>query len=103
MHAELRQAAEPLAPEAGHRMQGMEDETALRDAIGRLPEAQRQVLLLRYYSGLKFVEIAEIIGCPLNTALGRMHKAMLKLKELMEQSVVPAKEEPAEQIRAGHQ
>ena len=32
---------------------------------------------------LKFVEIAELLGCPLNTALGRMHKAMLKLKELM--------------------
>jgi RNA polymerase sigma-70 factor (ECF subfamily) len=41
------------------------------------------VLVLRYYSNLKFVEIAEMLGCPLNTALGRMHKAMLKLKELM--------------------
>ena len=55
-----------------------------RDAISRLPEAQRQVLMLRYYSGLKFIEIAEMIGCPLNTALGRMHKAMIKLKEMME-------------------
>ena len=55
----------------------------LRAAIEQLPENQRQVLLLRYYSGLKFVEIAELLGCPLNTALGRMHKAMLKLKELM--------------------
>jgi len=32
---------------------------------------------------MKFVEIADMLGCPLNTALGRMHKAMLKLKELM--------------------
>jgi len=50
-----------------------------------LPEAQKQVLLLRYYSNLKFVEIAQMLGCPLNTALGRMHKAMLKLKQLMEE------------------
>jgi DNA-directed RNA polymerase specialized sigma24 family protein len=41
--------------------------------------------MLRYYSDLKFVEIADIVGCPLNTALGRMHKAMIKLKQLMEQ------------------
>jgi DNA-directed RNA polymerase specialized sigma24 family protein len=38
---------------------------------------------LRYYSEMKFVEIAEMLGCPLNTALGRMHKAMVKLKDLM--------------------
>lgn len=56
----------------------------LREAIAKLPEAQREVLLLRYYSGLKFVEIADMLGCPLNTALGRMHKAMSKLKRLME-------------------
>lgn len=57
----------------------------LESAIAKLPEAQREVLLLRYYSGLKFVEIAATLGCPLNTALGRMHKAMNKLKRLMEE------------------
>jgi len=72
------------APQAGQRIEGVEEAAKLRDAIARLPEAQRQVLLLRYYSGLKFVEIAETLGCPLNTALGRMHKAMNKLKEMME-------------------
>ncbi len=41
--------------------------------------------MLRYYSGMKFVEIAQMLGCPLNTALGRMHKAMIKLKQLMEE------------------
>jgi RNA polymerase sigma-70 factor, ECF subfamily len=71
-------------PHAGHRLEGTEQEQKLRSAIEKLPEAQRQVLMLRYYSNLKFVEIAELIGCPLNTALGRMHKAMLKLKQLME-------------------
>ena len=72
-------------PAAGHRMEGSEQEQKLQKAIAQLPEAQRQVLMLRYYSNLKFVEIAELLGCPLNTALGRMHKAMIKLKQLMEQ------------------
>jgi RNA polymerase sigma factor (sigma-70 family) len=77
--------ADEHAPDASHRMEGSEQEGKLREAIDRLPENQRQVLLLRYYSNLKFVEIAEMVGCPLNTALGRMHKAMLKLKQIMEQ------------------
>jgi RNA polymerase sigma-70 factor, ECF subfamily len=80
----LRHISEEQSPHAGHRMEGNEAESKLREAIAKLPEAQRQVLMLRYYSGLKFVEIADMLGCPLNTALGRMHKAMTKLKELMD-------------------
>jgi len=70
-------------PAADTRMEGSEEEEKLKRAIAQLPENQRQVLLLRYYSDLKFVEIAKIIGCPLNTALGRVHKAMIKLRQLM--------------------
>lgn len=79
----LRLVTDELAPAAGDRLEHSEQTERLKQAITRLPEAQRQVLMLRYYSNLKFVEIADILGCPLNTALGRMHKAMLKLKDLM--------------------
>jgi len=80
----LRLVTDEEAPHAGHRMESSEQERRLLEAIEKLPEPQRQVLMLRYYSNLKFVEIAELLGCPLNTALGRMHKAMLKLRQLME-------------------
>lgn len=80
----LRRITDAEGPAAGERLEGSEEAERLRQAIARLPEAQRQVLMLRYYSNLKFNEIAEALGCPLNTALGRMHKAMLKLKNLME-------------------
>ena len=82
----LRMAGEIESPPAGHRIEGEEEVEKLRRAIEQLPDNQKQVLLLRYYSELKFVEIADLLGCPLNTALGRMHKAMLKLKELMGES-----------------
>jgi RNA polymerase sigma-70 factor, ECF subfamily len=81
----LRLVSEQEAPDASVALQGAEQADKLRKAIERLPESQRQVVLLRYYSGLKFVEIAQTLGCPLNTALGRMHKAMLKLKQLLEE------------------
>lgn len=80
----IRLIAEQDAPAADHRLMMGEEEEKLRWAITQLPESQRQVLTLRYYGNLKFVEIAQLLGCPLNTALGRMHKAMLKLRELME-------------------
>ena len=80
----LKLVTDEFAPDAGQRLEGNEQHEKLRRAIEKLPELQRQVLMLRYYSNLKFVEIAELLGCPLNTALGRMHKATLKLRQLME-------------------
>src|SRR4051794_9970218 len=80
----LRLVTHQQFPHAGHRMEATEQERKLQYAIKQLPENQRQVLMLRYYGNLKFIEIADLLGCPLNTALGRMHKAMLKLKQLME-------------------
>ena len=79
----LKLVTDEELPAADYRMEGSEQEQKLKRAIEQLPDAQKQVLTLRYYSNLKFVEIAEMLGCPINTALGRMHKAMLKLKELM--------------------
>ena len=79
----LKLVSDELTPAAGARLEGAEQEERLRRAIELLPEPQRQVLVLRYYSNLKFVEIAEILGCPLNTALGRVHKALIKLRQLM--------------------
>jgi RNA polymerase sigma-70 factor (ECF subfamily) len=72
------------SPAADDRLESTQEQVKLKKAIEQLPEAQKQVLMLRYYGNLKFVEIAEILGCPLNTALGRMHKAVMKLREMME-------------------
>jgi RNA polymerase sigma-70 factor (ECF subfamily) len=79
----LRLVRDEEAPDAAHRPTTNEQVDRLRSAIDQLPEPQRQVLLLRYYSQMKFVDIAQMLGCPLNTALGRMHKAMTKLQQLM--------------------
>jgi len=77
---------EPVAeePEASHALAISEESAKLRRAVQQLPDAQREVVCMRYYANLKFTQIAQTLGCPLNTALGRMHKAVLKLKKLME-------------------
>lgn len=52
----------------------------LRSEIARLPAPQREVVLMRTQGGLQFNEIAQTLGIPLGTALGRMRDAVAKLK-----------------------
>jgi len=52
-------------------------------AIARLSEADREVLLLRYYGDLAFKDIARTTGEPLGTVLARAHRALKKLGELL--------------------
>ncbi|MDA3927254.1 MAG: sigma-70 family RNA polymerase sigma factor [Kiritimatiellae bacterium] len=49
--------------------------------VGQLPDNQREVFLLRMESHLSFNEIATSLDIPLNTALGRMHDAIKKVKK----------------------
>jgi RNA polymerase sigma-70 factor (ECF subfamily) len=55
----------------------------LPEAVGRLPPEQKEVVLLRVYGGMSFQEIADAVGCPINTALGRMRYAILNLRKYM--------------------
>jgi RNA polymerase sigma-70 factor (ECF subfamily) len=60
--------------------------THLARAVESMPLEQRQVFLLREEGGLSFKEIAETLGCPLNTALGRMHYALTYLRKTLDSS-----------------
>ncbi|MCD4784306.1 MAG: sigma-70 family RNA polymerase sigma factor [Candidatus Eremiobacteraeota bacterium] len=55
----------------------------LKSAIDKLPDEQKQVLIMKHYSGMKFREIAEAMEIPLNTALGRMHYALRYLRKML--------------------
>ncbi|MFB3892462.1 MAG: RNA polymerase sigma factor [Phycisphaerae bacterium] len=55
--------------------------TAVRAALGRLPEEQREVLALRESEGLTFSQIASMLGIPAATAKSRARYALLKLAE----------------------
>lgn len=51
--------------------------------VAKLPEQQREVFLMRTVGDLSFKEIADILEVPLNTALGRMHYAVTRLREAL--------------------
>ena len=50
-------------------------------AMRRLPDAEREVILLRHFGKLTFEEIAELTGAPLGTALARCHRGLGKLRQ----------------------
>ncbi len=56
----------------------------IRTLIERLPDDQKEVILLRHYGDLSFKEIAEQTGVSINTALGRMRYALINLRKLIE-------------------
>ncbi|WP_026209526.1 RNA polymerase sigma factor [Cytophaga aurantiaca] len=63
-----------------------ENESLIRSLIQKLPESQREVVLMRHFSDMSFQEIADATGVSINTALGRMRYALINLrKELTKQ------------------
>jgi RNA polymerase sigma factor (sigma-70 family) len=55
----------------------------LRALVEELPEAQREVLVMRHYMEMSFHDIAESTGVSINTALGRMRYALINLRKKM--------------------
>ena len=53
---------------------------AIRNAAQTLPEPHRTVFLLSQYEGLSYREIAEIVGCPVNTVASRKRLAVEALR-----------------------
>jgi RNA polymerase sigma-70 factor (ECF subfamily) len=56
----------------------------LKRFIKELPDAQREVLIMRHYMEMSFQDIADATGVSINTALGRMRYALINLKKQMD-------------------
>jgi RNA polymerase sigma-70 factor (ECF subfamily) len=75
----------------GSRLEAPDDELVnenvrriVNEAVERLDPFQREVFLLRELGGVPFKEIAEIMKCPINTALGRMRLALRNIRKDLE-------------------
>src|SRR5436309_2703704 len=64
----------------------LEQERAVhvRQALQRLPETYRSVVVLRHYHDLKFREIAEVLDIPEGTVKSRMAEALTQLSRWLE-------------------
>ncbi len=57
----------------------------VRNLLDQLPADQREVIILRHYADMSFKEIAQLTGCSINTALGRMRYGLINLRKMMTQ------------------
>lgn len=57
------------------------DKQAVRDAISRLPDRQKTVLLLHYYLDLSFAQVADWMNAPEGTVKSLAHRAVKRLRE----------------------
>lgn len=60
-----------------------EEAEQLKVAIGRLSEAQRVAVMLRYAAGMTYNEIAAYLDVPYSTIVGRLHTAKQALKQML--------------------
>lgn len=62
-------------------------EDALR-VMNALPEAQRQIIEMRFFLDMSFKEIADATGVSINTALGRMRYAILNMRKIVRDNAI---------------
>lgn len=74
-------------PPADSRVDLLQRVDLLERCIARLPDEQREVVLLRHETDLTFREIAELTEVSINTALGRMRYALINLRKMMEEAL----------------
>jgi RNA polymerase sigma-70 factor (ECF subfamily) len=72
------------------RLESEEQRRVVRNAVNRLPDPLRQVLLLVYYQGLKYREAAEVLSIPVGTVKSRLHAAIRKLEHILTHAQLPA-------------
>lgn len=65
-----------VAPDTRQRTEAAADAAQL---LAELPEAQREVIILRYYHDCSEAQTAEILGCPKGTVKSRLHHALAHL------------------------
>jgi RNA polymerase sigma-70 factor, ECF subfamily len=56
----------------------------IQKALQLIPEEQRVVIIMKEYQGLKFIEIAEALGEPLNTVKSRLYYGLKALRKIFD-------------------
>jgi RNA polymerase sigma-70 factor (ECF subfamily) len=77
-------AERPLVGPVVERPPDRESVLAVRDALARLPERYREVVVLREFHGLSYDELAEVAGVPVGTVRSRLHRARAAMLEILE-------------------
>jgi RNA polymerase sigma-70 factor, ECF subfamily len=69
-----------LGPSALDMLEELDLGRLVAKAVAMLPEEQREVVVLKEYEGLTFLEIAQVLGIPVSTVKTRLYRALGQLK-----------------------
>jgi RNA polymerase sigma-70 factor, ECF subfamily len=75
-------------PGAHELLQQSDLARAVRRAVHALPEEQREVLILKEYQGLTFLEIAQSLDLPVSTVKTRLYRGLGQLRVRLEREGV---------------
>ena len=88
---EDRRVAESIGDESATRaFAAAIDRDVLRRALQRIPEAQRRVIVLKYFDGLEVEELCAALACTRQTLAVRLHRALRVLRASLEQEATDA-------------
>jgi RNA polymerase sigma-70 factor (ECF subfamily) len=86
-----RRAAESIGDEAATRaFSAAIDRDILRRALQRIHDAQRRVIVLKYFDGLEVEELCAALGCTRQTLAVRLHRALRALRAALDQEASDA-------------
>ena len=68
------------------RLSGAVDRLEIRRAIEALPPGYRSIFVLHDVEGYEHNEIADLVGCSIGNSKSQLHKARMKLRELLKTS-----------------
>jgi RNA polymerase sigma factor (sigma-70 family) len=82
-NAEPAEESEPMQPPA-NSLENDQQHALLRRALDKLPEEKREILLLSRFQGLRYEEIAQLLGLQVGAVKVRVHRALQELRQVFE-------------------
>ena len=79
----------PGSPDPEEESRDKEIRTRLQESLEGLPEGQREVFVLANNHGMKYQDIAEVLGIPEGTVKSRMHNAVRALRDDLQDLIEP--------------
>lgn len=78
-------SARTAAMDPERALEAAEAQRRVREALESLSDRDREVLVLKEFEGLRYREIAEVIGVPIGTVMSRLYSARRRLAAALEE------------------
>ena len=97
--SDLRSLLEDDTPSPLAQLEERERRDWVRKAIDELPDELRSIVILNFYQGMKYREVADALGIPLGTVKSRLHKAVALLNKAWKRGVMADRRSEAAEAR----